>query len=68
MATNADKIRQMTDEEMLVFLKKFAEINRNSYCSDTLCTTYEDIGRCEKFCENCEKCLFSWLKQEVPYD
>lgn len=68
MATNADKIRQMTDDELLVFLKNYAEINRDLISFETLCTTYEDTGRCGKFCDNCEKCLFSWLKEEAADD
>lgn len=64
--TNAERIRQMTDDELLAFLKNFEE-NNDSYISYTLCTTY-DTGRCVKFHDNCDECLLSWLKEEVTDD
>lgn len=65
--TNAEKIRQRTDEELLDFLKNFAAIN-GLYRSVTLCATYEVTECCERFHENCEECLFSWLKEEASDD
>ena len=58
--TNADRIRQMTDEELA---SKFADI----YCPDGLSVNHE---RCKhnylkgQPIEVCEECWLEWLKQE----
>ena len=57
--TNADRIRQMTDEELAALLANEA------------CPTKESIGsikrckRCKEFYHFCDSCWLDWLKQEV---
>jgi len=52
--TNADKIRQMTDEELARYFKKYGAI-----CPPTH-KCYLD--------NSCEDCWLGWLKQEVESD
>lgn len=52
-ATNADRIRAKTDEEL-------ADFN----CKYTCPPNYNDNGGCERS-ECCENCWFNWLKEEV---
>ena len=52
--TNADRIRQMSDEELAM-----------NFAYDP-CPWDEDVfAKCKKFCHICEKCWLNWLKQEV---
>ena len=51
--TNADKIRQMTDEELISFLIDL-EIGGFPIC------TFCELGS-----DNCGECLLRWLKQEA---
>ncbi len=49
--TNADRIRQMSDEELAEFLMKPTKIISKYECED---------------CENdCTECVLEWLKKEV---
>lgn len=51
--TNADRIRSMSDEELANFIPDW------SYTKACKCDEQEFIG-----CDNqCEKCVFEWLKQ-----
>jgi hypothetical protein len=52
--TNADRIRQMTDEELAEQLGSYICDNRDS-------------GDCQRF-KNCEDCKMSWIRQEVSED
>ncbi len=59
--TNADKIRQMTDEELRDFLR---EISTCKACSD-----YCWGGECKaRNDEQCDRAWLDWLKQEVESD
>lgn len=49
--TRADRIRQMTDEELMQFLKH------------SCCICREDAD-CEKW-DSCEECWMSWLKEDA---
>lgn len=58
--TNADKIRQMSDEELADFLNRI-----DGFCSG-------DDGWCHALCFilgssgiSCRDCCFKWLKEEV---
>ena len=51
--SNADRIRQMTDEELADFLDGF------------LC--YQ-VGECRAEDIDCQECCLKWLKQEVSED
>ena len=57
--SNADRIRQMTDEELAKLLN-YVDTNICDFCASKLSNTYYD---CEE--ESCEKCVLAWLKQEV---
>lgn len=58
--TNADRIRAMTDEELM-------SVFQNVCCPYSL-----DIGEWKGSCEietkGCGKCWLSWLRQEVDDD
>ena len=54
--TNADRIRAMTDEELLAFLNE-----RNACLLPYLRTKTE----CEEY-SDCKQCWLDWLKQEAP--
>lgn len=57
--TNADRIRAMTDEEMLSF---FCAVEENVGCPPDINVT----GKCEELHgENCKSCWLEWLTQEV---
>lgn len=60
--SNADRIRQMTDEE-LAELMTYVDTNICDFCASRHSNTYYD---CEE--ESCEKCVLAWLKQEVSED
>lgn len=52
-ATNADRIRAMSDEELANFIPDW------NYTKACKCNEHEFIG-----CDNqCEKCVLDWLKQ-----
>ena len=53
---NADKIRQMSDEELSQFL-----------CDMCACF-YDDADVCEKWGGAYDRCWLNWLKQEVESD
>lgn len=57
-ASNADRIRGMTDEEL-------AEWLRNVITGGSRCPCNEMPGLCEK---PCKECLFDWLKSPVEVD
>ena len=51
--TNADKLRQMTDEELYAF--------RFKSCPGENC-----VGqRCLKYSKRCKDCWLAWLKEET---
>lgn len=54
--TNADKIRQMSDEEIANLLLKFDVCGQMS------------LSECSLHNCNCESCVLDWLKQEVEGD
>lgn len=54
--TNADKIRQMSDEEIVNLFLKFDVCNQMSF------------SECSLHNCNCESCILDWLKQEVESD
>ena len=58
--TNADRIRQMTDEELAEFLDKDA-----SYTC-RICTRRDAKDSCCDYV--CKECVTKWLKQEVSED
>lgn len=65
--TNADKIRNMSDEELAHFceLMRFDEESKIPYCKnlkecDDLLDSDKDIPE-----YMCEKCMLDWLKSEV---
>lgn len=53
--SNADRVRSMTDEELLAFLNE-----RNACLRPYLRTETE----CRKY-DKCEKCWLDWLKREA---
>lgn len=55
--TNADRIRQMTDEELAALIA-----NENDFCS--LCAYKSDM-LCTKLPTACTHGFYEWLKQEV---
>lgn len=57
--TRADKIRNMTDEQLAELL--FPDV----FNPDLYCTEIEAAkdGACEKTC-SCRECLLEWLKEE----
>ena len=57
--TNADRIRQMTDEELAKLLYD-VDTSICNFCAAQRANTYYD---CEE--ESCEKCVLAWLKQEA---
>ena len=59
--TNADRIRAMSDEELV---KEFIETMADEmFFNCPVCKTKTES---ECFASNCEKCWVEWLKQEVP--
>lgn len=56
--TNADRIRQMTDEELAALIA-----NENDFCS--LCAYKSDTPICTKPLAACTHGFYEWLKQEV---
>jgi len=54
VATNADRIRAMSDEEL-------AEVLDGSICPQG----YNQLGECEASKEICHDCWLDWLKQEA---
>ena len=60
--TYADRIRNMTDEELAKLLN-YVDTNICDFCAAPRSNTYYD---CEE--ESCEKCVLLWLKQEVAED
>ena len=65
-ATNADRIRAMSDEELAQNLWKFSDLDeRISFCPnnpecDALLETEDGIPQ-----EKCMGCLLAWLRQPV---
>lgn len=57
--TNADKIRQMTDEELADFFGRISQCCGNDAC--LLCPIFE---ACEQYVMHAER----WLKKEVSED
>lgn len=57
--TNADRIRQMTDEELADFFCKISQCCGNDACM--LCPIFEG-------CAQNVMCVERWLKQEVTKD
>ena len=57
--TNADKIRQMTDEELADFIDKGCEIIIHNVCDEM---TMED---CYKRHGKCTNCWLEWLRKEA---
>ncbi len=57
--TNADKIRNMNDEELADFLDKISNDERKDW-SPVGCSTPDDCGDCEW-----KDGLLSWLRKEV---
>ena len=57
--TNADRIRQMTDEELADFFCRISECCGNDACM--LCPIFEG-------CAQNVMCVERWLKQEVTQD
>lgn len=52
--TNADKIRQMSDEELL------RRLNYSCLCNDE-----RTLNDCEKHNGKCTDCLLDWLREEA---
>lgn len=51
--TNADRIRSMSDEEMVKFLQEpFCDRRTGKECKET-------------FCGNCDACMLDWLRQSA---
>ena len=61
--TNADRIRAMTDEELVKHFTQDCNLGRVFYCP----SAKEDIDRC-KGNWNCEACFADWLKKEADND
>jgi hypothetical protein len=62
-ATNADKIRAMSDEELAAMLYSFEDLNMPDYCQrkkecDDMLDADIDIPA-----ENCKRCLVEYLRQ-----
>ena len=58
--TNADRIRAMSDEELV---KEFIDtMSDEMFFNCPVCKTKTES---ECFASNCEKCWVEWLKQEV---
>ena len=64
VVTNADRIRAMSDDELVDFLMQFADLDcRISFCLN--------LPECEKLLDTedgipssmCKKCLLKWLQQ-----
>ena len=55
--TNANHIRNMTDEEMAEWLK--------SIRFNWICIPRDNGNRCADFKDDCKTCWFNWLKQEA---
>ncbi len=55
--TNADKIRQMTDEEIAELIVN-AEQSKADYCCVEMCRG------CNGYYKGCIECCLYWLKQE----
>jgi hypothetical protein len=54
--TNFERIKQMTIEEMAVFINTLSDNCCLIECTD--CVIYQAVGNCEK------DCILSWLNQE----
>jgi hypothetical protein len=52
--TNAEKIRQMSDEELALFVS-----------SSDRCPYGHFLGDYDCKCQRCEDCWLDWLKQEM---
>lgn len=59
--TNADKIRNMTDEELSTYLIKLTEV---SHTCDICEPIYRENGDCNCHCEDG---VLRWLKMEEEY-
>ena len=60
--TNADRIRAMSDEELMQFL--FNEVSNNTICSFCV-PTMRTKCKCDGHCKNG---ILEWLKQPVEVD
>ena len=59
--TNADKIRNMTDEELSEFLGEMVD---HAFCSETGCKI-KRAGFCRYPYFGCDENALAWLKQEA---
>lgn len=55
--TNADRIRNMTDEELAVLLEKIVASNGDCLFN---CNEYTSA-----MCIDCKQCYLNWLQKEV---
>ena len=62
--TNADRIRQMTDEELAAFFNK-ETLGIKGVCRFP-CEIYDITGSC--FADKCFDAFLKWLKQEAKED
>lgn len=60
--TNADRIRQMTDEELAAFIDIY---DIEDICKTRCAKTGEARERCMCYGEECKSHILKWLKQEV---
>ena len=63
--TNADRIRQMTDEELAEFIDIY---DIEDICRTRCAKTGEARERCMCYGEECKWNIMQWLKQEVSED
>ena len=52
--TNADRIRSMTDEDLMRFLLRVGTLENRPWCDDEPCNN-----------RYCSECITEWLKKEV---
>lgn len=63
--SNADRIRQMTDEELAAFIDIY---DIEDICRTRCAKTGEARERCMCYGEECKGNILAWLKQEVSED
>lgn len=63
--TNADRIRQMTDEELAAFIDIY---DIEDICKTRCAKTGEARENCMCYGEECKGNILAWLKQEVSED
>ena len=59
--TNADRIRNMSDEELAKFLQE--DVFYEPWCPDDVVCLFGE--GCQLTDKDCGKCVLKWLKQEV---